>query len=120
MATPPHRTDQRDSPPRKPAKSSNRGLYIGIAVVVVLLILLFFGGFFTDDSIIEEDAAVQTTAPEADTAGDDIGTETEVITSDPDTAASDTETAPPGADAQDGEEVIDIEGDAEVEVIDEN
>ena len=115
MATPPHRTDQRDSPPRRPAKGSNRGLYIGIAVVVVLLILLFFGGFFTDDGIIEEDAAVQTTAPEADGAGNDTrtGAETEVIT-------SDTDTASPDADAQDGEAVIDIEGDAEVEVIDEN
>lgn len=117
MATPPHRTDQRDSPPRRPAKNSNRGLYIGIAVVVVLLILLFFGGFFTDDTMVQDDAT---------------GTGTGVITSDPDVAAPDaqpdatateTDTAPPDtpdANTPDDEEVIILDGDAEVEIEEEN
>lgn len=132
----PNRPDQRDSVPKRSSGKSNKGLFIGIAVVVVLLILLFFGGFFTDDTIIEEDAAFESTTPEVGTTGneDQSGEEVEIITSDPDGAAPETQpdaTAPatetdtaapadPDADTQGVDEVIEIEGDAEVEINDES
>lgn len=96
--------------PHHPASTtphkSNTGLYVGITAVVVLLLALFFGGFFADDPVADQDVTTPAT-----TQGEDVN----VITTDP---ATDTGTAP--ADPATGDDTITIEGDAEVEVLDES
>jgi hypothetical protein len=101
MATPPRR-DPNHRPTETSTNSANsRGLYLGIGAVILLLVLLFFGGFFTTDTT--------TSAPATQPANQ----ETDVITSDP-AGASDPAT---GADDT---TIIDVESDAEAEVIDES
>lgn len=111
-------------------QSGKTWIYGAIAAVVILLLVLVFGGFLGDDTAMQDDVA----APPA-TEQDDA----EVITSDPATtpASTDDAAAPPAAvpetqadvpeeaapDDTDGTEddgVIDIQGDADVEVLDES
>lgn len=105
-------------------QSGKTWIYGAIAAVVILLLVLFFGGFLGDDTAMQDDVATPTP-----TEQDEI----EVITSDPSTAPAPTDdaAAPPAAGTdvlddpapagtEEDADVIDIEGDAEVEVLDES
>lgn len=107
MATPPPPPNQRD-PHNHPSqmRGRNRGFYIAAGFVVVVILVWLLSGFFRTAPVTT--GTPQTTAPETGApAGTDQGTAAPPPPAD---AATDT----PGED--DGSLVI--EGDAEVEVLD--
>ncbi|WP_322891103.1 MULTISPECIES: hypothetical protein [unclassified Yoonia] len=114
-----HRTDATGT------QSGNTWIYGAIAaIVIVLLLVLFLGGYLGDNTARQDDVATPAVTEQGDA---------EVITSDPAIAPAPTSdaAAPPAAGTgalddpapasieEDGN-VIDIEGDAEVEVLDES
>jgi len=130
MATPPRNT-QRDHQKASSQSNAKRwGLYLAIALVILLVVLWLFGDVFTTDTVQEDEPAVQTTAPETTPEAAPPATETAPPATDPASpppaTAPDTgtETAPTTEPATDGAEeeddVIQLEGDAEVEVLDES
>lgn len=101
-------------------QSSSTWIYGGIAAIIILLLILFFGGFLGNGTALQDDVA--TPAVTEPSAQDDA----EVITSDPPTTAPpatipDSQTDMPAlAPATREEDTIEIQGDAEVEVLDES
>ncbi|MGK7652265.1 hypothetical protein ACSQ76_07580 [Roseovarius sp. B08] len=148
MATPPRNDQHDAHMGATGSKRSRLPMYIGVVVIVLLLIFLLFGNVFSpeeavvsdDDQTIEttetgnEDGAVTGTAtstPETETdgaandaAGTDAATGTATSTPETETGGAANDTADAGTDASDldseesAEEVIEIEGDADVEIVD--
>ncbi len=121
MATPP-RNNQRDPHnASSQSKATSWVLYLAIALVILLVILWLFGDVFTDDTVLEDEPTVQTTEPETSPAATDP-----VTPPPPTTPEAETETvtpADPAADAaeeEEADEVIEIEGDADVEILDDS
>lgn len=121
MATPPRNT-QRDHQKASSQSNAKRwGLYLAIALVVLLVLLWLFGDVFTDDSAMQEEPAVQTTAPETSPDTTDQASPPPATVPEPETdttTPADPDPATDGAEEQD--EVIEIEGEADVEIIDES
>jgi hypothetical protein len=101
-------------------KRSSTGLYIGIIAVIILLLVLFFGGFFTADPVAEEEIVtpLATEEEELDIVPEPVTPEvgTDPVETIPETDAD----LAPVDPAVEEEDVIDIEGDADVEVLDES
>ena len=104
-------------------QSGSTWIYGGIAAIIILLLILFFGGFLGNGTALQDDVA--TPAVTEPSAQDDA----EVITSDPPTTAppatipdsqTDMPAPAPAAPATPEEDTIEIQGDAEVEVLDES
>ncbi len=128
MATPP-RNDQRDRQTGATAKNGKRWpIYIAIVVIVLLIIFVFFGDLFTtDEQTQEEGAVIESTSPPADGTGDVAVTggtdpETEGATAATDEPVAETDPSAsedPEADSEESEEnVIELDGDADVEILD--
>lgn len=127
----------RNDPHAPPATGSQSqgtrwGLVIGGIVVVVLILYLMFGNVFTNEPLDEVDPVVEPTTmdpiSEPDvTVPDPAPVEGEIAPDTP-TIAPDTGTIEPGQDpgaiAPDapagGDDVINIDGDAEVEILDDS
>ncbi len=119
MATPPRH--QKTNEPPFDTKRAEGGVhwavYFGIGIIVLLLLVFLFGGFNNDTVITSDDPAVVETQPAA--------TEPAVspVTTDVDPVEADVQDDPvlddPAPESTDDDSVIEIEGDAEVEVLDE-
>ncbi|MFU8863878.1 MAG: hypothetical protein ACNA7O_08175 [Rhodobacterales bacterium] len=123
MATPPRNT-QRDHQKASSQSNAKRwGLYLAIALVILLVVLWLFGDVFTTDTVQEDEPAVQTTAPETtpETAPPATEPASPPPATTPGTGTETTPTTEPATDeAEEQDGVIEIEGDAEVEVLDES
>lgn len=128
----------RNDPHAPPATGSHAsqgarwGLIIGGVVVVVLILYLMFGNLFTNEPLDDVDPVVEptTTDPLSEpdvTVPEPAPAETETAPQTP-TTAPDTGTTEPEEDSgaiapdaqEDGDDVINIEGDAEVEILDDS
>ncbi|MFN7004424.1 MAG: hypothetical protein ACK4NW_13455 [Roseinatronobacter sp.] len=124
MAQPPRNNPRDPSSGAQPKQGRSWGVYLAIIAIVLLVLYLLFGNVFSPDPVPDEDPAVETTtpdagpdpvAPDADPAG---GSET--APADPATGGDPTAPGDAAEEEEEEEDVIDIEGDAEVEVLDES
>lgn len=131
MAQPPRNNPRDPSSGAQPKQGRSWGVYLAIIAIVLLVLYLLFGNVFSPDPVPDEDPAVVTTTPDA--GPDPVAPDADPVAPDTDPAGG-SETTPadpatggdptaPGDAAEEEEEeedVIDIEGDAEVEVLDES
>jgi len=104
MANPPQPTPTRPETTTRPARSTGKswGIYIAVAVVALLALFLLFGSFSGPDETVATDPMIEQVP---------VGAATQAPTA----------IAPGGTlPAGNADPVIVIEGDAEVEVIDDN
>lgn len=122
MAQPPRNNPNDPAPGTQPQKGRSWGIYLAIIAVVLLVLYLLFGNVFSPDPVPEDEPAVGTSVP--DSGSDPVATDpdpaggTEPTPADP-TTDGDT-TAPDDAAGDSDVDNIDIEGDADVEVLDES
>lgn len=116
----PPRNSQHDHQQASSQSNAKRwGLYLAIALVLLLLLLWLFGDVFTNDAVLEDEPTTQTTSPETGSGATDPASPRPATTpqAGSDTTAP-TDPATEGPETQD--DVIEIEGDADVEVLDDS
>lgn len=127
MAQPPRNNPNDPAPGTQSQQGRSWGVYLAIIAIVLLVLYLLFGNVFSPDPVTNEEPAVGTSVPEAGTSG----TGSEPVTADPDPvggsqpapadpSAGGDATAPGETTGQGEEDNIDIQGDADVEVLDES